>query len=383
MKLRVGFHFSRGEVFNVGVLSDSGRDTAFEYDPRFLALGMSPAPFRLPLKTGLSVYDYSGRMETFGMFEDSLPDGWGRRLVDQRFGKQFGRVPTVLERLACVGMNGMGALVYAPETRLDPAYDDFDLAEIASSAMDFDSGRAVDVLPQVRIAGGSSGGARPKAFVAYNPSTGMIAPEEERLSAGFEHWLVKFNTRAEGNAAGEREYEYHLMALKAGVEMSPCRLLKTTAGTFFATRRFDRDDVGGRLHLSTAAGLLHADFRVPGDEYTLIFRLTDALTHDYSQKLELFRRAALNVLAHNRDDHLKNFGFLMDGKGKWRLSPFYDFTRSEGPNGWQTLSVAGEGANPTEKDLLRLASEVSIGRSDAETALDAVKDAVRECGAVF
>ena len=378
MKLHVGFCFSPDEIVNVGVLSDAGRDTAFEYDPAFAALGIKPSPFRLPVKSGLSVYDFSGRGETFGLFEDSLPDGWGRRLVDQRFRSRFGRMPTVLERLATVGMNGMGALVYAPEIAPENSAADFDLSEIAENAMDFDAGKSAEVLPQVRLAGGSSGGARPKANIALDPETLEVRPEAIELPSGFEHWIVKFNTRAEGSSAGEREYRYYLMALEAGAVMSPSMLLDTPAGRFFATRRFDRSDSGERMHLATAAGLLHADFRVPGEEYSTLFRLTDALTHDYSQKIELFRRATLNVLAHNRDDHLKNFGFLMNGRGEWSLSPFYDFTRAEGPNGWHTLSIAGEGANPTEKDLLRLAAEVSLRKSDAETVIEMVRQAVAE-----
>ena len=378
MKLHVGFCFSPDEIVNVGVLSDAGRDTAFEYDPAFAALGIKPSPFRLPVKSGLSVYDFSGRGETFGLFEDSLPDGWGRRLVDQRFRSRFGRMPTVLERLATVGMNGMGALVYAPEIESGISTADFDLAAIAENAMDFDAGKAAEALPQVRLAGGSSGGARPKANIALNPETLEVRPETIGLPSGFEHWIVKFNTRAEGASAGEREYRYYQMALAAGVTMSPCLLLDTAAGKFFATRRFDRSDIGERMHFATAAGLLHADFRIPGEEYSTLFRLTDALTHDYSQKVELFRRAALNVLAHNRDDHLKNFGFLMNGRGEWSLSPFYDFTRAEGPNGWHTLSIAGEGANPTEKDLLRLAAETALRKADAERVIDIVRQAVKD-----
>ena len=131
------------------------------------------------------------------------------------------------------------------------------------------------------------------------------------------------------------------------------------------------------MHLASAAGLLHADFRQPGEEYKLLFKLTDALTHDYSQKLELYRRAALNVLAHNRDDHLKNFSYLMNSAGEWRLAPFYDFTYSDGPSGWQTMSVAGEGRNPGKADLLRLADEVSITRDEAQLMISKVEESVR------
>ena len=143
------------------------------------------------------------------------------------------------------------------------------------------------------------------------------------------------------------------------------------------TRRFDRTDGGGRFHMASAAGLLHADFRIPGDEYALLFRLTDALTRDHDAKLELFRRACLNVIAHNRDDHLKNFSFLMDERGRWSLAPFYDFTYAEGPNGWQTLSVSGEGANPGIDDLRRLAKDVGLDRDESEPILDRVIESCR------
>ena len=376
MKLHVSFRFSANRTIRIGTLTEIGRDTAFEYDPSFISSGLNPAPFRLPVKVGVSVCDRSGGMETFGLFEDSLPDGWGRRLVDIAFRKQYGREPSTLERLSCVGCNGMGALIYEPADEMPQVESAFDLATIASDAMDFDAGLAEDVLPEVRRAGGSSGGARPKAFVGFNPETGVVCAERENLPVGFEHWMVKFNTRAEGDVAGETEYRYHQAAVRAGAVMMPCRLIETRVGKFFATKRFDRISKDGRMHFASAAGLLHANFRIPGDEYRILFKLTDALTRDYSAKLELFRRAALNVLAHNRDDHLKNFGFLMDPEGRWSLSPLYDFTYATGPNGWQTLSVAGEGAHPGEQDLLRLGEEAGVARADATRIFSTVKEAV-------
>ena len=363
MRLKVSLRFSSSESIPMGTLMDYGRDSLFEYDDGFLSRGLSPAPFRLPLGRGVRTYDRSGNMETFGVFEDSLPDGWGRRLLDAVYRKRHGRLPTVMERLSAVGSGGAGALVYEPEERLEEEADDFDLARLASGAMDFDAGLVEDVLPSVRMAGGSSGGARPKAYVGFNPKTHEVCPESESLPDGFEHWIVKFNTRHEGPNAGREEFDYYRRAIDAGVTMSPSCLIETSAGTFFATRRFDRTSDGGRLHLASAAGLLHADFRVPGDEYETLFRLCDALTRNHAEKVELFRRVCLNVHLHNRDDHLKNFAFLMDAAGTWRLAPFYDFTRSEGPNGWQTLSVAGEGRNPTDDDLRRLAEHVGLDAS--------------------
>lgn len=379
MKLRVSLRFSSAATATipVGELWDVGRDMAFRYDSTFQGRGLPLSPFRLPLRAEAFVHDPSGGLETFGVFADSLPDGWGRRLVDQRFFATHRRLPTVLERLALVGTRGRGALVYEPEDPLGEEGDStFDFAALAENAMDFDAGRAETVLPALRRAGGSSGGARPKAFVTYNPSTGEVGPDVAVPPTGFVPALVKFNTRAEGPQAGRCEYAYYEAARAAGADMMESWLIRTTAGEFFATRRFDREADGTRRHVASAAGLLQADFHVPGDEYEILFRLTDALTHDYEAKKELFRRAALNVLGHNRDDHLKNFGFMMDEQGTWSLAPFYDFTYAEGPNGWQTLSIAGEGANPGEADLLRLAATVSLRTLDAREILERVHAAL-------
>ena len=206
MRLAVSFQFAPGEKVPVGTLSDFGRDTVFEYDAAFLSRGVEPAPFRLPVRPGVQAYDRAGGMETFGLFEDSLPDGWGRRLVDVAFRKRHGRLPTVLERLAGVGSNGMGALVYEPEEELAEEAAGCDLSVLAKSAMAFDAGRAADVLPAVRKAGGSSGGARPKVFIGFNPTTGEVCPESAVLPEGFEHWIVKFTTRRDGRNAGVEEY---------------------------------------------------------------------------------------------------------------------------------------------------------------------------------
>lgn len=377
MKLEVALRFAPTDELLVGTLTQLARDIAFEFAPSFIGSPLPIAPFRLPARAGVQLYDRSRGGELFGLFDDSLPDGWGRRLLDVVFQKQRARVPTSLERLACVGLRGMGALVYRPVMEIDESLDEmFDLATLATNAMAFDAGKAENVLPEVRRAGGSSGGARPKINVGFNPSTGSICPETEVLADGFEHWLIKFPNQQDGPQAGINEWRYAQMAIAAGVEMSACQLIETSAGTFFATRRFDRTPDGKRCHFASAAGLLDVDYRIPGNEYRMLFRLTDLLTHDYEAKKELFRRAALNVLAHNRDDHLKNFGFLMDNEGTWRLAPFYDFTYSTGPNGWQTLSVAGEGQNPNEKDLLRLANEVNLDLKDAHDILQCVTDAI-------
>lgn len=194
---------------------------------------------------------------------------------------------------------------------------------------------------------GTSGGARPKILVGIpeaKKARGTILAGDNDLPPGYAHWIVKFNSREEGADAGPLEFAYAEMAAIAGAEMPEHRLFETPEGRFFGVRRFDRKAGGRRLHLHSAAGLLHADYRTAGNEYEVLFSFDGSVDPRIRpKKKSCFQRACLNVLACNRDDHLKNFAFLMDEKGVWRLAPFYDFTFHTGPNGWQTLSVAGKG----------------------------------------
>ena len=375
-RLSVSLAFAPDRRIPVGTLSQIDRDSVFQFNEAFLAAPLPLSPLRLPVRAGVHVYDGRGGMETFGVFEDALPDGWGRRIVDVRFRTRHGRLPTLLERFASLGGEGMGALVFEPADPLDsPADENFRLDTLARNAWDFDDERIEEALPALRRAAGTSGGARPKANVALNPATGAVRAPDEPLPSGFESWIVKFNTRAEGPGAGALEFAYAELAAAAGAQVAPHRLVETRAGRFFATRRFDREPGGRRLHMHSAAGLLHADFRIAGDEYSLLFRLSAALLRDAAAQRELFLRACLNVLLHNRDDHLKNVSFLMNEAGRWSLSPFFDFTFATGPGGWQTLSVAGEGKNPGPEDLLRLAAQVDLPPADAREILDRAREA--------
>lgn len=368
-RLHVSFAFAPHSVRPVGILSQSGRDSLFQFDESFLAAPLPLSPIRLPVRPGVFAYDRKGGMETFGVFEDALPDGWGRRIVDARFRKRHGRLPTLLERVAALGGDGMGALAFEPADS-EGKVEEATLDVLARNAWDFDDDRIEEVLPALGRAAGSSGGARPKAYVGFNPEAGEVCPPDSALPGGFEPWIVKFNTRADGKDAGALEHVYAELAAEAGASMAAHRLVETKAGRFFATRRFDRAPGGRRIHMHSAAGLLHADFRTPGDEYEVLFRLSAALLRDAAAQRELFLRACLNVLLHNRDDHLKNTSFLMDETGSWSLAPFYDFTFANGPGGWQTLSVAGEGENPGVEDLMRLAAQVDIPPAIARDAIE-------------
>jgi serine/threonine-protein kinase HipA len=378
--LTVHLRFDAARPLKVGTLARAGRDFVFQYDDPFLQLGLAISPLRLPLRPGVHVYDGRGRMDLFGVFEDALPDSWGRRLIDRHFQRTAGRAPEVLERLACVGDRAMGALTFhPPEEVATLPHTGSDLAVLAQQAWEFDNHRVEDALPELRRVAGTSGGARPKVLVglpATDATPAPVLPGDADLPPGYAHWIVKFNTQADGPDAGPLEFAYAELAAAAGADVPGHRLIETPAGRFFAARRFERPAPARRLHLHSAAGLLHADFRTAGDEYDVLFRLTESLTHDHAQCCELFRRACLNVLACNRDDHLKNFAYLMDHRGIWRLAPLFDFTFHPGPNGWQTLSVAGEGRNPRRSHLLQLAAQVDLKPKDARAIIEQVRAAL-------
>lgn len=102
------------------------------------------------------------------------------------------------------------------------------------------------------------------------------------------------------------------------------------------------------------------------------------LTKDHRQMEEAYRRMAFNVLAYNRDDHVKNFSYLMDRSGVWRFAPAYDLVYCEGPGGEHTMAVAGEALCPTEREMLRVAEECDMELRRARVILQQVRDAIQQ-----
>ena len=362
--IKVSLNFS-GTPIPVGTLALNESRIYFEYEPAFLEGNLHISPFQLPLKAGLREFERDLFEGLPGVFNDSLPDGWGRLLLDRMLIGQ-GLVPqqlSPLDRLAYVGMNGMGALVYEPEMNAEKAiHTVIDLDNLAQAAQAVLDGESKEVLSQLISLNGSSAGARPKALIAVNTDKSHIIHGQQAIPEGYEPWLVKFPNSSDGMDAGAIEYIYAIMAKDAGLEMMPCHLFPATKGAgYFATQRFDRVD-GKRLHLHSLCGLLHDDFRHPSLDYETVMLATHKLTKDMREVAKAYRMAVFNVLAHNRDDHSKNFAFLMDSKGEWKLSPAYDITFSSGPQGYQSMLVMGEGRNPTVEHLLKLGETANFER---------------------
>jgi serine/threonine-protein kinase HipA len=296
-----------------------------------------------------------------------------------RFFRARGILPeslSPLDRLAWLGDRGMGALEYKP-ANIDASAPGaaMDLGSIAAQAERIVAGSAEEALPALRAGGGSSGGSRPKVFIAYNPVTGQVSSDILRPGPGFEPWLVKFRAREDPEDAGSIEAAYAEMAREAGIEFPPSRLFETSAGRFFGVQRFDRGPGGLRIHVHTFGGMVHSHFRHPNRDYQEFLDVVFSATKDFRQVEQAFRRAAFNVLAHNRDDHVKNHAFIADRAGRWRLSPAYDLTLSGGISGQHNMTVAGSG-NPGVPELLALAKAAGIRPRDASAMITSVSAAV-------
>jgi len=376
-EIKVGLDFGNKHIA-VGRLAERGRKIYFEYERSFIEQNLAISPIRLPLQPGLQSFD-NGLFEGLpGVFNDSLPDGWGRLLFD-RFARTQGILPAdvrPLDRLAHIGTHGLGALIYEPDFGLFEQSENINLDKLTAEAQAILDGESSDVLKSLIALNGSSAGARPKALICVNKQRDHIIHGVSSLAEGYEPWMVKFSNTQDGIDAGAIEYVYALLAKDAGIDMPDVHLFPAQKGPgYFATTRFDRVDLK-RYHMHTACGLLHSDFRTPSLDYEDLLTLTGVLTRDVREIEKAFRLAAFNVFTHNRDDHSKNFSFLMDEDGDWKLSPAYDLTFSSGPSGEQSTTVMGEGRNPSVEHLLKLAKETNIKKQKAEDILDEIQSSV-------
>lgn len=355
--LNVSLCLDSSSSLSVGRLAMQQNKIWFEYTPDFVSSGLSLSPFKLPLQTGAMTCDDAIFQGLFGLFDDSLPDGWGRLLLDRKIRSQdiLPGSLTPLDRLAYVGKQGMGALCYIPEILSNDTLSTFlDLDKIAEEARQvIDTDAFFEDLLDLN---GSSCGARPKITVGVSSSKQQIVPSINLLPEDFEHWLIKFPSSQDPNDVGSIEWAYHLMAQHAGIDVPEAFLF---SAQYFGSKRFDRRH-NQRIHMHTLAGLLHTDYRIPCLDYEDFLKVVYQLTKNHEEMKKAYHLTVFNVLSHNRDDHSKNFSFLMDHQGAWRLAPAYDLLFSHGPGGEHSMTVMGEGKNPEISHLLALAEKFSI-----------------------
>ena len=343
----------------VGTLSMGSQECCqFEYDRSWLRDGFSISPLQLPLKAGLFSAKWQPFNGNFGVFEDSLPGGYGEyllRKVLHREGIDYGNL-TPVQRLSLVGNSGMGALCYIPESKIGTPLSNLTLDEMQTLALKVLSERTDEGSDLLLAGSGNSGGVRPKCL--YSDESG--------------HWLVKFRHTFDPADIGQQEYRYNKLAQQAGIVVPEFRLME---GKYFSTRRFDIDDKGNRLHMATASGLLNEPLSPPKMDYHSLLQLTGFLTQSPEAVEQQFRRMVFNHYAHNFDDHARNFSFLCRD-GRWELAPAYDLTNDQ-TLGEHATTVNYKG-HPTDEDMIAVGMNTRMSRERCLQVIDEVKAVIKD-----
>ncbi|EOV0102172.1 type II toxin-antitoxin system HipA family toxin [Vibrio vulnificus] len=365
---------------------------SFEYDPSFVKKGVELSPIKMPLSNRIYRFpelDFNTFKGLPGLIADSLPDDFGNAVLNAWVASQ-GRSPsdiTPLQRLQYTGKRGMGALEYAPATKLrslnaSQQVEIQSLVSIAQEILDSRGNFEVELkqngqddreaMMSLLSVGMSAGGARPKAVLAFNEDFTQVRSGQTNVPSGFTHYLMKFDGVSEHNknqetfgdplGYGAMEFVYHLMANKCGVDMMPCRLLHEGNRRHFITQRFDRIK-NSKVHVQTLNGLAHIDYKKPGSfSYAELFGIARQLKLSAVDAEQLFKRMTFNIIARNHDDHSKNFAFMLTQdrlkKDKWSLAPAYDLAYSYKPDSkWVNshwMSLNGKRDNFTRSDFYSL-----------------------------
>lgn len=313
---------------------------------------------------------------------DSLPDSWGNTLFDKWV--KDNKIPrnkvTPLYKLMFTGTRGMGALEYEPyaddltHTRTVNIKSLYDMSLKILEDRDNMALNANEepTLQALLAVGTSAGGRQIKAIIAINEKTGEIRSGQTDGLDGFDYYILKFGDKSMPIA--EIETTYYMMAVAAGIVMEECRMLPVEGINHFLTKRFDRAK-GKKIHMQTLAAM-----NPEARSYEDLVATCRELSISESEIEQLFCRIVFNVMTNNTDDHNKNFAFLLEENGKWRLAPAYDMTfifntNGTGPNIERRLSIGGKTSEITKADLLDFAKQNDI--KNANAMITRVADAIK------
>ncbi len=376
-------------TFVGAVAEDDDGVITFEYDNEFRRSALEISPLKLPLATAGPVqFAELQRSDAFlglpGVLADSLPDRFGNAVI-RRYFEERGepeRALSPVQRLLYVGDRAMGALEFQPSLDFPRRKTEklpLDIADLVAQSRSIVEGKSEVAVPEIMLVGASAGGMRPKALILWNRARNEVRSGHATPGPGDEHWLIKFDgvppagTESEtGVNAGHEpqpymriEYAYSLMARNAGLVLPETRLLRERGYAHFMVRRFDRSG-NARVHQHTFGGMLHIDYNLPAAaSYEEFLRTILRLVLGRDAMEEAYARTVFNIAAVNQDDHVKNISFLMDGAGKWALSPAYDVTFAHGLN-WtrhHQMTVRGKRDGITSEDLLSLGNEFGLSRA--------------------
>lgn len=376
----------------------------FEYAPSFISQNIELAPVKMPMHQGRTIFSFPELADTTtfkglpGLLADILPDRYGNALINTWLAQEGRAADSMnpVEMLCFIGKRGMGALEFEPaqpkgsDTATKIELDNLvNIAgQILSNRENFETDLSKDeqkALTDILKVGTSAGGARAKAVIAYNETTGEVRSGQADAPEGFTYWLIKFDGIKDSQFGaswgyGRVEMAYNLMAVDCRIEMTECRILEENDRAHFMTKRFDRTESHDKLHVQTWCAMSHLDYQdVNSYSYELLFQTMRTLRLPYPQAEQLFKRMVFNVLARNCDDHTKNFAFIMNREGKWSLSPAYDVCHAYRPASvWvskHALSVNGKRENIGRSDFLIVAKQMNIKK--AGRIIDEINEVVK------
>ncbi|WP_137190664.1 type II toxin-antitoxin system HipA family toxin [Stenotrophomonas rhizophila] len=378
-----------GGTARVGTLTrrpSRGGDTIdFQYAPAWLDRAAEVKPFQLdpqlPLHPGLH-RARTGAGELTGAFADCSPDRWGRKLMDRRevmAAREHQRKARVLRAWDyLIGVNDesrMGALrLGLDDGRFLDAHGlsappMTELRELEAIAHRVELGeeakndQELKWIKQLIAPGASLGGARPKASARDVDGT---------------LWLAKFPSAEDRHDVGNLEWLTHQLSRAAGIRMPDAKPMHLSRlGTTFAVQRFDRPASGGRRAYASAFTVLDVDDSENSSYLDIAHAIENvgvpaAIKDDLHQ---LFRRVAFNVLIGNRDDHLRNHGFLREPNG-WRLSPAFDVNPNPDKD-VHVLCINADDPSPDTRLLIGTHDYYRLSRHAAQEILDEVRAVVR------
>lgn len=347
----------------VGIVSVAGRGICqFEYDGEWLANGFSISPLKLPLKAGLFTAEYFPFGGNFGIFEDSLPGGYGQYLllkVLRKHGIDYASLSPV-QRLSFIGSSGMGALCYHPANMVVQDDSSMSFGDMQQNVLDVLSEKSERDIDTLYIKSGNSGGARPKCVYTDNEG----------------HWLVKFRHIYDPKNIGLQEFHYNKVAKECGIDVPDFKLME---GKYFAVRRFDIEE-GVRQHVATASALLNEPITPPKMDYHSLLQLTGYLTQSVKAVEQQFRRMAFNHYAHNYDDHARNFSFICR-EGEWSLAPAYDLTY-DNTLGEHATTVNYQG-KPSDDDMITVGINAHLTHQCCRQIIEEVREKTKELQVYF
>ena len=370
--------------------NDSRGCSTFQYSKEGFIRNIEPSPVLMPVQERIfeTNRDHVNFHHLPYLLSDSMPDDFGHVMMKEWLRQKNLTIEDInpVDRLSYVGKRGMGALEYEPASFKQTGNSEIlvsELYEVAKKVLESKEGSSFhgmdkDSLSAVLRIGSSVGGARAKALIAVKSDSNNIIqeirPGDIIQPDGFSYWILKIDganekSLGESDGMGKIEFVYYRMAKEAGIDISESTLYEENNRFHFLTKRFDRTDKGEKIHMQSFGALAGIDYKIQKvSSYEALFRLMKRLRLPYYQLEQQYRRALFNVVARNHDDHVKNFSFLMDRDGEWRISPAYDLTFQYKAGGtWTDVhqsSINGKFDQFTRKDLLGLGRTFGIKKVD-------------------